>query len=479
MAVGDNEELLEALKSGDFARVLGTPEAGSVDFKSEPYSMNTPKGPAEYSKDVAAFANAEGGLIVLGYKTKKNASELEEVAEEHRPVPKSMVDVGRLRSSLDRIVYPKVRGVRAEWFPPGTDQAHGVLVIEVPRQSAEDKPFFVKKFISDSGHEAEGITIPVRSGAVTDYTSVETLHARLTKADALIAGLTIGLGPAQADAVVQRAAGSARNSAEGRLAPGLGMEGQGSLETWEQRIARETPRAEFRIQEIRNEIGWTDWPAYFLQALPPAGSALLQDLHSDIRSALLHPQVIRSLGFHPASGVAPEVRDSGLVYVQGTRSITWLDRDGFFTAGAVAGPDFLGWAVNQGRESGPGPFNINSIALVEFTLEFFRLLYREIMPRARVGKWSVRVCARGFLSINGGVRLGAGSARDLMYMRVKPATGDDQTDVLEPSGDPWRDAYLALVPVYALFGLSPAEIPFVEGESKATRRISESGLREA
>src|SRR6266542_1550522 len=111
MSVSNKDALVDALKRGDFDAVLGTSESEWVEFKSEVYPLDAPKGPREYAKDVAAFANAGGGLIVIGYKTEKAETDLESRAQEHRPCPKNLVDPKKLADILANTVFPAVQGI--------------------------------------------------------------------------------------------------------------------------------------------------------------------------------------------------------------------------------------------------------------------------------------------------------------------------------------------------------------------------------
>lgn len=50
-----------------------------------PYDLSTDKGKFELAKDVTAFANSSGGLIVCGFKAEQRPTELYEVAEKPTP----------------------------------------------------------------------------------------------------------------------------------------------------------------------------------------------------------------------------------------------------------------------------------------------------------------------------------------------------------------------------------------------------------
>jgi len=47
--------------------LVGTEESDQLDFKLAPYVLDAPHQKWELAKDVAAFANRRGGVIVIGY----------------------------------------------------------------------------------------------------------------------------------------------------------------------------------------------------------------------------------------------------------------------------------------------------------------------------------------------------------------------------------------------------------------------------
>jgi hypothetical protein len=80
-------------------------------------------------------------------------------------------------------------------------------------------------------------------------------------------------------------------------------------------------------------------------------------------------------------------RDGGLLQIDGRKAL-WPDRDSVLTVGAIAGPEFLGWAMNK-REQDTGPYALNPTAVVEYVYEFFRFVYEVLAPRAGSGRWSM------------------------------------------------------------------------------------------
>jgi hypothetical protein len=89
MPASSRSELITFLAQQRPEDVLGTAECDWVDFMGAghgaPYDLSTHKRRFELSKDVAAFADAGGGLIVCGITAKQKANELVEVARKLTP----------------------------------------------------------------------------------------------------------------------------------------------------------------------------------------------------------------------------------------------------------------------------------------------------------------------------------------------------------------------------------------------------------
>src|SRR4029450_9959086 len=118
--------------------------------------------------------------------------------------------------------------------------------------------------------------------------------------------------------------------------------------------------------------------------------------------------VLRPEGFNLRARGSLEVRDGGLAYLADSRRALWLDPDGTLTVGAPGTYNYLGWAMDQTRPSGirPDQVLLNPIVVVEFTLEFFRFVHRELVPRAKPGRWTFRViCRRMHAKTHGPVAL--------------------------------------------------------------------------
>jgi predicted HTH transcriptional regulator len=66
------EQVLAIIRAGDFHRLIDRMEGDQIECKGAPYSLNADKERFELAKDVTAFANTKGGLILIGVHTVKD-----------------------------------------------------------------------------------------------------------------------------------------------------------------------------------------------------------------------------------------------------------------------------------------------------------------------------------------------------------------------------------------------------------------------
>lgn len=220
-------------------------------------------------------------------------------------------------------------------------------------------------------------------------------------------------------------------------------------------------RAQARVAELEQMQGWEERPEYFLQALPPEGQEL-QGFYDEVRRALMNHQILRNDGFAPWGNARSEVFDGGWL-AQRSDIITLVEPDGLVTHGLLVSDNtYLGWYFNDYREEGT-PLILHPIAVVETTLEFFRFLYSQVRPRGDRAPWRYRISCRRFQSNNVCLPVGHPTQRRLFHPPV--ASSDEWNPVFNEAGSPSRDAFEALLRLYALFGHGPEAIPLVENNA--------------
>lgn len=89
MTLASRSEIVSALAQHRAQELAGTAENSWLDFKTTPYAINTDKGKFELAKDVAALANAQGGLLVCGARTAARTTEAKDVVEELTAFPEA------------------------------------------------------------------------------------------------------------------------------------------------------------------------------------------------------------------------------------------------------------------------------------------------------------------------------------------------------------------------------------------------------
>src|SRR5687767_1029256 len=142
-------EVLSMLAGGAYGTLKGVPEDRHLEFKGAPYQLSDERNKWELAKDTAAFANDEGGIIVIGFATERHPNELEDTVTRVQLVKKSLVIPDQVRSVIDSWVYPRIRNVTLAWYPDDATVADGVLVITVPEQAVSDKPFLLRRVFTE------------------------------------------------------------------------------------------------------------------------------------------------------------------------------------------------------------------------------------------------------------------------------------------------------------------------------------------
>jgi hypothetical protein len=164
------------LDAGLSEALVGQPEGEWLDAKRAPYRLDEESQEFELAKDVAALANAEGGLIIIGMKT-RNRGEGDTITAVNGC---RLSDVSRRRyvGVLERKVFPAVAGVEMVKVP-GASANPDVVYIEVPGQNLGVKPFLVRGAIVAGRYNAAFVSVPIRRGEGTAYVDIATIHARL------------------------------------------------------------------------------------------------------------------------------------------------------------------------------------------------------------------------------------------------------------------------------------------------------------
>src|SRR5258708_5983806 len=119
-------QIVDVLARNEPDQLIGAEETEQVDFKRGPYHLVTAAQKWELAKDVAAFGNRLGGIIIIGVETERRTNEIIDVAKQIRPVRKAEVDLLQYRGVIDAWIYPRLEGVDVRWYPPDTAEELGI-----------------------------------------------------------------------------------------------------------------------------------------------------------------------------------------------------------------------------------------------------------------------------------------------------------------------------------------------------------------
>jgi hypothetical protein len=181
------DTVADLVRGGSAHLLIDQPEGNWLDAKSEEYDLSTLRGKISLAQAVARFANAEdGGLIVIGARAKRIPGG--EVIRQVRGVkPRHNDTDARYLKVLNERLYPPPQGLRVDLVP--TEEGRALIILEVPQQPEELKPFLVHGAITADGDiEGAFISIVQRRGEGSIPITAPMIHASIATGRALLRG---------------------------------------------------------------------------------------------------------------------------------------------------------------------------------------------------------------------------------------------------------------------------------------------------
>lgn len=441
-------QLVAALEAGSFSDILGTPESEWLDFKQSPYAIVagtralTPKGKYELSKDVAALANKNGGVLLLGYKEGLSTTTGATVAATVTPIKVAIIDLSHYKQVLMAQIFPIIHGVTMTWYLTDASAKEGILAIVVPKR--QDKHHVIRNYVDENGKQLPGIVIPER---VDD-------HIYNYPAEGVY-GLLKSISYIQAEPRTDRALFKPR-------------EDLAQTQEIYNSINRIVSDAATVRKQFINMHNWEDQPVLIIQALPISAPGRLANFYDEVRETFVNTKPLRHMGFSLDSlGAGLDTTEGGFVK-SGLRDASMrLDPNGTLTLALKASPDFLGWAINKKRKSTEGIL-INSIVLIEVIFEFARYV-NETLTKFGLSNWRYCVEIRNFKKHN--VLLYVGGPSSLGVYHPVTASTDSWVQLIHSSRSHPKDTYELLTEVYALFALPPKSIPYTTAGQVTNQNI--------
>ncbi|MCA9325560.1 ATP-binding protein [Candidatus Saccharibacteria bacterium] len=430
MAVENKAELIQALEGAEYEKILDTPESDWVDFKRSQYETLPGKplvlsqtGRSELSKDVAAFSNADGGILLIGVQEKRSETENIPVAGAITSIKITAIDQKHYKDILSEWMYPLNKSVRFKWYP--TEPKKGLFAIIIPK--SHDKPHVIRHLMSENGNQIDGfVGIPERVDDQTYWMRPETVYERIRRSST------------QTREIFQKTDRAKIN------------------ETMSKTIAENEKQAKGIREYVIGTQGWDKDPYILLQTIPHSTRARLEGFYSDLAKEFSSTSPIRGMGFNLDSlGARAEKIDGALVKTGSRDAILRLDPNGTLTLVLKISPELAGWAVN--KDPGQSGTTINSIVLVEMTYEFTRFI-RNYLAKRGLNTWSYFTEGKNLKASE--VRLYAGTPSGFDIHDSVVAQKDYSSAKLDGTGTAEKDAYGILVEIYTMFALDENAIPY-------------------
>jgi len=115
-----------------------------------------PAGRYELAKDVSAFANADGGILIIGLTTTPLVEARTERVTGNDLCTEAEFNVGQYVGIINDYIYPHIKDLKVYWTPVNPGATQGLGVIEIPAQSSKLKYFLMARVV-ESGTQIKQI----------------------------------------------------------------------------------------------------------------------------------------------------------------------------------------------------------------------------------------------------------------------------------------------------------------------------------
>jgi hypothetical protein len=190
------EQVADLLRGGHAEALVGQAEGPWLEAKRQHYDLTSLPGKIALGQTVARFANAEeGGIVVVGLETRATVAG-DDVIRKVTPTPHDPRIVRRYQHVLHDRLYPPPDGLRIERVAqPDGD----IILIDIPPQPEELKPFLVHGAVVDGKVEGAFISIVRRRGDGSIPVTAPMIHATLVAGRALLRRGELPIDQAHAD----------------------------------------------------------------------------------------------------------------------------------------------------------------------------------------------------------------------------------------------------------------------------------------
>jgi hypothetical protein len=145
-----SDALVHILDAHRFADLVGWSESSIFEAKgAQAYDLEAEAGRFELAKDTSAFANSGGGWLLIGLATQPAEAASTDVVTGLELIGCGAYPTAKLRGILDEYLFPRIVDLQVDWIALEPPDDRGILVICVPPQEPDLKPFVICKVVAD------------------------------------------------------------------------------------------------------------------------------------------------------------------------------------------------------------------------------------------------------------------------------------------------------------------------------------------
>lgn len=437
-------------------RLVGQFETALLECKRQPYRLDSDEQKLELAKDIAGLANAKGGLILIGFATRKNATHGQDQIHRSRPFPLKAFDPDQYQQVIQSWLWPPPQNVDVRVFKLTTDNSRGVAAIIIPQVADENRPQLVAKTILDQSRQIEivfGYCERKQSHVV--HRDVGHLHTMLR--DGLRFDTEIRLGFEALQGMIEGMATSPPNPPT-------------------------TPEdVDLRIDTALVAAGRHEQPAFVLAAIPKRElnlRPLFEARDTPLVELLENPPRLRRSGFDLNVDINSRIIEGRLRRtVLEDFELLEFHRDGVAIYVAPGDGNRLCWGRSQLQRDG---YLINQVALVEMTYLFCLLVKRLYEGHLRQEEsfdlqmqlLRLSMAGRNFV-LQPGALNGFGSGH---WQPAPTGSMTFETDVCFGIHCPERMAVLLLSELYTWMGYEESRIPYT-ADNEGARVVDPEQIR--